>query len=157
MADSSAAVNAYRGSDGNSPARSGFNCRAGCAGAAAERRSVCKSPLVRPIHTSMVNSDLELFDENPEWLLLLAAYQARHATGGVWISRVTSVEMLPGDQLSVIHGKLIALGLLKFEINNRTDGVQYQVTSLGKQALLPPESRQTVPEWLQTDDESVAA
>src|SRR4051794_22371930 len=99
----------------------------------------------------MLNSELELFDENPAWRVLLAAYQAKHSGGVEWISRITVVEPLPGDQLSVIHGKLIAIGLLKFEIGNRTDGVQYQVTALGKQALLPPTSRATVPEWQQAE------
>ena len=51
-------------------------------------------------------------------------------------------------QIAAIHGKLIALGMLKFEIGSRADGVQYQVTPFGRQALLPPAERKLIPEWL---------
>lgn len=105
----------------------------------------------------MALSDLELFDQNPSWRLLLAAYQARVVAGVEWIPRVLSVDGLANEELSAVHGKLIALGLLKFEISNRTDGVQYQLTTLGRQAMLPPESRQLIPDWLQTEDAETAA
>ena len=105
----------------------------------------------------MVNPDLQLFDENPEWGLLLAAYQAQHAAGREWVARLVAVDPLPADRLSVLHGKLIAIGLLKFEISSRTEGMQYQVTQFGRQALQPPEARAAVPEWLQADGAEAAA
>lgn len=93
--------------------------------------------------------DLDLFDAHPEWRPLLAAYhEAPTAADQAWVPRIREVAGVPGDQLSAIHGKLIALGLLKFEIASRADGVHYQVTPLGRQALLPRESRQMTPEWL---------
>ncbi|MBI3863888.1 MAG: hypothetical protein HY290_18515 [Planctomycetia bacterium] len=98
----------------------------------------------------MTNLELEQYDANPDWGLLLAAYQRSLAAGPVeWSRRVVDVEGVPADQISAIHGKLIALGMLKFEISSRTDGVQYQLTTLGRQALVPPSERVLVPEWMQ--------
>jgi hypothetical protein len=101
----------------------------------------------------MTSPDLELFDAHPDWRLLLAAYQQKLAAEKLeWSPRIAEVDGLAADRMSVIHGKLIALGMLKFEINNRADGVHYQVTPLGRQALLPTESRQIVPDWMQTEE-----
>src|SRR5438477_3442820 len=105
----------------------------------------------------MTSHELELFDANPEWHPLLAAYQEKLASGKLeWSPRIPEVAGLATEALSVIHGKLIALGLLKFEIGSRADGVQYQVTSLGRQALLPPTERQLTPEWLLEAEPSAA-
>jgi hypothetical protein len=98
----------------------------------------------------MIDADLELFDAHPEWRPLLAAYHDGQTTRKVeWCPRILEVDGAISEQISTIHGKLIALGLLRFEIASRADGVQYQVTPLGRQALLPAESRQLAPEWLQ--------
>lgn len=107
----------------------------------------------------MTSQELELFDAHPEWRPLLAAYDERHVAGKMeWSPRIAVVEGLAPQLLSAIHGKLIALGMLKFEIGSRADGVHYQVTGLGRQALLAPEARQPAPEWTQTDEtESPAA
>jgi len=97
----------------------------------------------------MTSHELELFDANPSWGLLLAAYQQKIASDGLeWSPRVAEVEGIAPDQLSAIHGKLIALGMLKFEISSRAAGIQYQITTLARQALLPPSERQPVPEWV---------
>jgi hypothetical protein len=104
----------------------------------------------------MTTPELEQFDANPEWHLLLGAYskaQAASTTG--WVSRIHEVEGVPHEQLSPIHGKLIALGFLKFEIAPQAQGIQYQLLPSGKQALMPPEKRQIVPDWMLTE-ESVA-
>jgi hypothetical protein len=106
----------------------------------------------------MNHLELELYDANPLWGVLLAAYQLRHTSASLeWVSRLTAVEGLADDQLSLIHGKLIALGMLKFEIGDRAEGVHYQVTTLGRQALIAPESRQLVPEWMQVEEAESAA
>jgi hypothetical protein len=105
----------------------------------------------------MTNQELELFDAHPEWRPLLDAYQQMIVGGKLeWCPRMTSVEGLAAEQISAIHGKLIALGMLKFEIGSRADGVQYQVTPFGRQALLPPVERKLTPEWL-LEAESPAA
>jgi hypothetical protein len=97
----------------------------------------------------MTNHELELFDAHPDWRILLAAYHLKLAAETLeWSPRITAVEGLAAEQVSVIHGKLIALGMLKFEIGSRADGVHYQITSLGRQALLPADERQLTPEWM---------
>lgn len=102
--------------------------------------------------------ELELFDEHPEWRPLLAAYQARQGTTETgWIARITAIEGLAAEQVSAVHGKLIGLGLLKFEMGTRAEGVKYQLTPLGRQALLPPESRQAAPEWQHADEAETSA
>jgi hypothetical protein len=97
----------------------------------------------------MTNHELELFVAHPDWRVLLAAYHGKFSAESLeWSPRITVVEGLAVEQVSVIHGKLIALGMLKFEIGSRADGVHYQLTPLGKQALLPPDERQLTPEWM---------
>jgi hypothetical protein len=58
-----------------------------------------------------------------------------------WICRLTEIEGVSSSRLSTIHGKLIAFGFLNFELTNRTTGMRYQVTSLGRRCL----------RWLATD------
>ena len=105
----------------------------------------------------MTNPELELFDANPEWGLLLAAYQRKLATESLeWSPRMIEVPGVASAQLSAVHGKLIALGMLKFEIGSRADGVQYQLTTLGRQALVPAAERVLASEWM-LEAESPAA
>ena len=105
----------------------------------------------------MTNPELELFDANPEWGLVLAAYQVKLTTEKLeWSPRIIEVESVAPEQLSAVHGKLIALGMLKFEIGSRADGVQYQLTTFGRQALVPPTERVLTPEWM-LEAESPAA
>jgi hypothetical protein len=112
---------------------------------------------VRPIHSSMTNLELELFDANPEWGLLLTAYQLKIASEKLeWSPRIFEVSGVALEQLSAVHGKLIALGMLKFEIGSRADGVQYQLTTLGRQALVPPAERVLTPEWMLEAESSAA-
>ncbi|HEY3969702.1 MAG TPA: hypothetical protein VGM05_34470 [Planctomycetaceae bacterium] len=97
----------------------------------------------------MTNPELEQYDANPDWALLLAAYQQKIASGSLeWSPRIVEVPGVAAEHLSAIHGKLIALGMLKFEISSRTDGMQYQLTTLGRQALVPPSERVLTPEWM---------
>jgi hypothetical protein len=97
----------------------------------------------------MTSPELEQYDANPEWGLLLSAYEQRLAAGSLdWSPRIAEVPGVAAELLSAMHGKLIALGLLKFEISSRADGVQYQLTTLGRQALIPPSARVLTPEWM---------
>jgi hypothetical protein len=92
--------------------------------------------------------ELELFDLHPEWRPVLEAYQPRGGSpDDGWLVRVSIIDGVPTDQLSPIHGKLIALGFLKCELSSRMDGILYQITALGRQALLPVESRRMQPDW----------
>jgi hypothetical protein len=101
----------------------------------------------------MNHPDLDAFDAHPEWTPLLRAYwQAQQQVEKGWVPRLAMVAEVPGDQLSAIHGRLIAHGLLRFELAGRTEGVEYQLTPLGRQAVTPPDERQMIPEWMMTDE-----
>lgn len=58
-----------------------------------------------------------------------------------WAPRLTSVASVDSDELSRIHGRLIAYGLLKCDLADRTAGVVYQLTIEARRALaaLPEE------------------
>jgi len=104
----------------------------------------------------MIDFELEELNENQDWLVLLQAYVARHEAykalskanptpnsnegrqepiSDGWIPRLTGIAGIADGRLSKIHGKLIALGFLKFQLSSREEGVRYQVSPLGKQAL----------------------
>lgn len=105
----------------------------------------------------MLCPELELFDSNPPWRLLLAAYAATISAKKLeWSPRIDALDGLETELLSAVHGRLMALGMLKFEIGSREEGVQYQVTPLGRQALVPPGERQLIPDWQQAEESSAA-
>lgn len=95
----------------------------------------------------MIDFETELLAEHADWRLVLQAYRdaippapAPPAEGEEpidhrWVGRVVEVEDVDPESLTKIHGKLIALGFLKFQIKNRSTGVSYCVTRQGKQAL----------------------
>lgn len=103
----------------------------------------------------MESSELELFDTHPEWRLVLEAYhQSRDLSDEGWLPRLPFVEGVLAEQHSTIHGKLIAFGFLKCDLSTKLDSIQYQVTPLGRQALLPSEARRIIPEWEQVPEEA---
>jgi hypothetical protein len=51
-----------------------------------------------------------------------------------WVPRVSRLDGVEPEQLSALHGKLIALGLLSFEVSGKS-GVHYQITPLGRRTL----------------------
>ena len=52
-----------------------------------------------------------------------------------WSPRLTAVAGVVSEMLSVIHGGLIASGLLKFELFGRDGGLRYRATPQAKAAL----------------------
>jgi hypothetical protein len=97
-------------------------------------------------------SELDLFDENPIWRAVLQAYADRKDAESGWVPRIESLPEVDPAGLSPAHGKLIALGLLKFELGDKTSGIRYQVTGLGRHALIPREKRPILNEWQATED-----
>jgi hypothetical protein len=84
----------------------------------------------------MHSQALAQLEKNPEWRHLLTAYNARQVLSqDGWVDRVFELSGVEDDQLSKYHGRLIALGLLDFELGGRGEGMRYQVSSLGKQTL----------------------
>lgn len=52
-----------------------------------------------------------------------------------WLARIHQIEGLAKDELSRIHGRLIAYGFLKCDLAERTAEVVYQLTLAGKQVV----------------------
>lgn len=78
---------------------------------------------------------LAQIERNPEWRLLLTAYHVRQISSpDGWVDRIFELGNLDAEQLSKFHGRLIALGMLDFELGGRNDGMRYQLSALGKQA-----------------------
>ncbi len=100
----------------------------------------------------MIDIELDELSRDTQWRPVLQAYLQREqaeaararavaAESGqdskiqTWIPRLAEVEGVDSKELSKIHGKLIALGYLKFQLSGREKGMCYQVSPLGKQAL----------------------
>lgn len=98
----------------------------------------------------MNDIDQELLSQNPEWRLVLETYVPRETAeispddeNDDWLPRVNEVDGVKRECLPRIHGKLIALGLLKFVLEGRTAGVRYQLSTLGKRTLRQADSQDT--------------
>ena len=76
-------------------------------------------------------------------LLVMQAYAVRAAAAKAsddtenpgWLERIDSHPELAPDELTQVHGQLIALGYLKFEISGRSVGLKYQVSDTGRHAM----------------------
>jgi hypothetical protein len=96
----------------------------------------------------MLDLDSELLDTHPDWRHVLFAYRETVVPTSATDSelselfakgfrpRLRVVEGVPSENMTRIHGKLIAHGLLQVEIASRTGGMLYQLTSLGRQACV---------------------
>lgn len=84
----------------------------------------------------MISAQRSPLERIPEARTLLTAYSAGQATAtDGWLDRFHEVRGVETGELSRLHGKLIALGLLDFQLSDRTGGMRYQVTPAGFQAL----------------------
>ena len=86
----------------------------------------------------MIATEFDTLLENPEWVTVLEAY--RDALENLpeeqtLVARFAVVTDVSSEELSLIHGQLIALDLLEFDIPDRHSGLMYKLTSLGKQML----------------------
>lgn len=86
--------------------------------------------------------ELQLDTLNTQNLLVMQAYVQRGAAARAassdydgWLDRIDSLPDFSADQLTRMHGQLIALGFLKFEIAGRSVGLRYQISPRGKQAM----------------------
>lgn len=86
--------------------------------------------------------NLQLDSLNTQNLLVMQAYVERGAAAKAassdydgWLDRIDSLPEFSADQLTRMHGQLIALGFLKFEIAGRSVGLRYQISPRGKQAI----------------------
>lgn len=84
-----------------------------------------------------------LFERFPVGRQLLCAYARlqERLPAGSWLERIedageVGVEELDTEELSRLHGKLIALGLLEYEVSTKGTGVRYQISTLGRLSLM---------------------
>ncbi len=70
---------------------------------------------------------------------MIAAPLSPHSEGEAeesstgWVSRIASIEGVEASQMSMLHGRVIALGYLKFKLIDRQVGLRYRLTPSGKQ------------------------
>jgi hypothetical protein len=64
-----------------------------------------------------------------------SAVESPDAHGALgWLPRLSRLDGVEPERLSALHGKLIALGLLSFEVSGKS-GMQYQLSPLGRRTL----------------------
>jgi len=98
---------------------------------------------VLPVDTfGMLEFAIQELASRDQWQQLLSAYhekqlaaQRLNSEDDGWVSRIKSLTELDDGEMSRVHGRLIALGLLQFELANRTGEGHYQVSPLGVRAL----------------------
>jgi len=92
----------------------------------------------------------ELLEQNPAWRAVLEAYwqlfRAQSEQDEVansdedesdrrWFDRISGVETVDSDELSVAHGRLIAHGFLAFDLGDRDGRMKYQLTPQARSVL----------------------
>ena len=115
----------------------------------------------RPILDCMDEMDLNLLLEQPVWQQVLEIYSElisqvgqdrdKDEQGTRWAERIADLNDVESDELSIIHGELIALGWITFQIEGRSSGLMYRITAEGKKASELAKAR------LADDDQSAAA
>ncbi len=96
--------------------------------------------LVDTVSMSKTESTATTFDQ--DCLAVLECYAVRDAAAKTsnsdyagWLDRILSVPGLDAPCLTSIHGFLIAQGLIKFEFTGRSVGLQYQLSTLGRESI----------------------
>lgn len=100
---------------------------------------------------SMLDVESKLLEEATDWPLVLAEYlrlqtadepadlvadEEEQAGASIrWIPRLRSLPGVDGPQLSRIHGRLLALGWLRFQIGAGQRGLEYRVSPEGRTQL----------------------
>lgn len=90
----------------------------------------------------MLDFELTELDRQGDWRAVLHAYRtasvaAREADAASdgWTGRFPALDGFPPDQLACLHGRLIASGLLKFQVADRDAGLLYQLSPEGRRML----------------------
>ncbi len=95
----------------------------------------------------MDDQELYCLAEHPQWSGLLEAYldmlaqlppvtdPSPNEGGPRWVSRISQWKGVSSDELSYIHGQLIAEGWLHFQLEDGQLGLQYRVSPEGRRIL----------------------
>lgn len=104
--------------------------------AAKESAPAENSSVLNVSPTDDANTDDDFNDEAAEDLGTHQSRRppARRATR--WVQRISKVPNTTTEELSKIHGRLIAYDLLKCDLMGQSAGMVYQLTSTGKQVLI---------------------
>lgn len=87
---------------------------------------------------------LERLDQDQGWRTLLATYANAPEPAGEeptdeeregWLPRVDDLDGVEPDRLPRLHGRLIAFGLIEFQLTSMTTGVVYRATRTGRDWL----------------------
>lgn len=112
----------------------------------------------------MDDLDRQLLENNPFWKQVLEAYlqlalEPVHANpeekGMVrWVDRIQTLDGLEAEELSLIHGRLIALGWLNFQFEAGQTSLTYRVSSDGRAILkrLNGSTASAISDDFQTDE-----
>jgi len=79
-------------------------------------------------------SDVEAVSDGPLVELSLAELPEEDERDD-WLPRITSLDGFDGERLSSLHGRLIAMGWLGFEVGDRMTGMRYRITRDGQRVL----------------------
>lgn len=108
---------------------------------AAYAESEEKLALDRKSHLPTTKSPVALSPSNADSLTEPAMAENAEAddssTG--WVARVSQLEGVEMVELSPLHGRVIALGYLKFQLVDRQVGLRYRLTSEGRRVLTAAE------------------
>ena len=103
-----------------------------------------------PLNGIDVAVDIEGMHESPSkqcefeqnCLIVLNIYAVRDTAAKAaaneytgWLDRIQDVPGIERATLTHIHGFLIAQGLIRFEFNGRSVGLQYQLSTQGREAM----------------------
>ena len=90
----------------------------------------------------MTEFELQQLKQNESWQKVLSAYRGEHTSQKAlnpeydgWLTRQHEIDGVQSEDLSSIHGRLIAFGFLKFQLVDRARGVLYQLSNYAHQAL----------------------
>jgi hypothetical protein len=108
----------------------------------------------------MEELDRQLLAENLLWRRLLTAYletaeqvaSPPQAGGPRWCGRISALEDADIADVATAHGELIALGWLKFQLEDGRSGLVYRVSGEGRRALGKASA-----EAAATDDDAASA
>ncbi|MBC8290089.1 MAG: hypothetical protein H8E37_07210 [Planctomycetes bacterium] len=84
---------------------------------------------------ALVDSEMDGTEQESLVAQKSGAAKAPKIRKAIWLTRLTRVDGVGSDELSRTHGRLIAYGLLKCDLADRSAGVVYQLTSTGRQVI----------------------
>jgi len=89
----------------------------------------------------MIEEQATLLQEHADWRRVLEEYAtssapvAEDGREDPWHPRLATLDGIESGKLASIHGQLIAFGMLRFEIRDRSGGLVYRPSTDGMAAL----------------------